>query len=45
MPDPMVDGRDPVQRYHLRRSRLRWAVSGVLLLLLLGVAYWYVYLL
>jgi hypothetical protein len=44
MPEPIVDGRDPVQQYRLRRSRLRWLTCGVLLVVLLGAAYWYVYL-
>jgi hypothetical protein len=43
--EKIVDGRDPVQQYHLRRSRRRWAACGLLVLLLLAVGYWYVYLL
>ena len=44
-PNPMADRRDPVQEYCLRRSRRRRAILALLLLVVLGVGYWYVYLL
>jgi hypothetical protein len=44
MPNRTPERRDPVQQYELRRSRLRWLTCGVLILVLLGAAYWYVYL-
>jgi hypothetical protein len=44
MPNRTAERRDPVQEYRLRRSRWRWLTCGLLLLVLLGVAYWYVYL-
>jgi hypothetical protein len=42
--DQVTQWRDPVQLYYLRTLRRRLIILGVVVLVLIAAAYWYLYL-